>query len=668
MRQIRNGAWRDAFFLLLSVVVVAPAQLSIVIASAAAQSEPGVFAVPPPSGDPAADLTAIQAALAKAKAWQAMQPKGADGLSAKVEVVLAPGTYDLCPDGGTPAAWGAGKFCLRLNGWENLAFRGTHGETTIMLLNPDQGYAETYRSRHITIADLTLDMQTPPFTQGKVAAVHTNGRALASIDVQLDNGFPTFADSIYQQKTGFDDDFLVIMDPSAPRPKAGVPDYMHVSHNPSPRAPGVFEYAALLADGKTWRLAFDGQHSPPWQFADRARPPIAPGDRFVFVARLSSSALTVTFSDTVTITGVTVRAASSFAVGFVQNSGALVLDHVEVAVAPGSRRLVSTTADGAHFQNNRGPVTIQYSRFQGMTDDAITIYSLATSVHQVLAAGANGRIIAYSPRLMLAGDQLQIVDPANGAVRGKATVIGIKGQQCPPQVTGNCYAVTVDRLPADTKANDVAFIYNAAGGGASIHHNVIGAHRGYGILLNSPNSIVADNQFTDAPKDAVVIGQYHATFAAGQGGPIPDHILVRHNVFSNGAPYGGRSLWIVNAIRKAGAPGGQASAIEGPSDIAISDNTFQGMANPTIEVAVGQRIELANNKVARGPSTIRKPAPVVQLSAGSGFLVNGLVVDEAIGATAAVEIGCGVRATDPSRWTIQSGQLPRLLDRRPQCR
>lgn len=135
MRQIRNGAWRDAFFLLLSVVVVAPAQLSIVIASAAAQSEPGVFAVLPPSGDPAADLAAIQAALAKAKAWQAMQPKGADGLSAKVEVVLAPGTYDLCPDGGTPAAWGAGKFCLRLNGWENLAFRGTHGETTIMLLN-----------------------------------------------------------------------------------------------------------------------------------------------------------------------------------------------------------------------------------------------------------------------------------------------------------------------------------------------------------------------------------------------------------------------------------------------------------------------------------------------------------------------------------------------------
>src|SRR5262249_49705199 len=50
---------------------------------------------------------------------RAMQPKGADGLSAKVEVVLAPGTYRLCPDGGTPAAWGAGKFCLRLNGWEN---------------------------------------------------------------------------------------------------------------------------------------------------------------------------------------------------------------------------------------------------------------------------------------------------------------------------------------------------------------------------------------------------------------------------------------------------------------------------------------------------------------------------------------------------------------------
>ena len=54
--------------------------------------EAGVFRVPPPTGDPPADLAAIKAAIANAKTWQAGQPKEADGLAAKVEVVLAPGT------------------------------------------------------------------------------------------------------------------------------------------------------------------------------------------------------------------------------------------------------------------------------------------------------------------------------------------------------------------------------------------------------------------------------------------------------------------------------------------------------------------------------------------------------------------------------------------------
>jgi hypothetical protein len=80
--------------------------------------------MPPPTGYAAADLAAIQAAVADAKAWQAGQPKGADGLAAKVEVVLAPGTYSLCPAGtSTPAPpqGGGGQYCLLFNNWENLA-------------------------------------------------------------------------------------------------------------------------------------------------------------------------------------------------------------------------------------------------------------------------------------------------------------------------------------------------------------------------------------------------------------------------------------------------------------------------------------------------------------------------------------------------------------------
>lgn len=176
-----------------------------------------VFAVPPPTGNPAADLAAIEAAVTEAKTWQVGQPKGSDGLAAKVEVALAPGTYGLCPTGSAspaPPQGGGGQYCLQVINWENLVFRGTRHDTRIVLLDPDEGYIDLFQSNHVTVADLTFDMETAPFTQGKVVAVHLNGVNLASLDIQLDTGFQTFADSIYQ----FDDsNFLVIMDPVVAR-------------------------------------------------------------------------------------------------------------------------------------------------------------------------------------------------------------------------------------------------------------------------------------------------------------------------------------------------------------------------------------------------------------------------------------------------------------------
>ena len=660
MRQIRNGAWRDAFFLLLCVVVAAQAQLSIVIASAAAQSEPGVFAVPPPSGDPAADLAAIQVALAKAKAWQAMQPKGADGLSAKVEVVLAPGTYGLCPSAGVPATSPGGHYCLMLNNWENLVVRGTGQETNIVLLDPNQGYISLRQSRRVTVANLVLDFKTVPFTQGRIVSINRNGAALASLDVQLDRGFATFADPIYQIA---DDGFLVIMDPVAARPKPGVPDYMHLVHRPPPYSNGSFARGELLADGKTWRLMFDQTRSPGWQFTDTRRPPIVPGDRFVYVTRLPNSGIAVSFCDTVTLAHLTFYAAGALTTAFVENSGPLLVDHLDIRIRPGSPRLISSNADGAHFQNNRGPITVQFSSFQGMADDAIAIYALATKIHQVLAAGENGKVLDYSPRVILPRDRLQILSATDARIRGLATITKVEEVTCPADVKLRCYALTLDAVPAGTVAEDTAYIYNAGGDGAAITHNVFRAHRGNGILLFGPHSSVTDNEFTEVPKSGIVIGPYNPAFAMG---PVPDHIELRRNSFGVGAP-GSRDLLLTAVIPKGGNREPGAIAVEGSSSIAITENNFHNPAAPAIEVAVGRRIDMSNNTIVSDASVSGAPGPAVRLTSGAEFSVNGLVVGPAKGITAAVEIGCGVRGVDPSRWTIQSGPIPRLLDRRPQC-
>jgi hypothetical protein len=626
--------------------------------TASAQPEVGFFRVPPPTGDPAADLATIETTLANAKAWQASQEKAPEEPAAKVEVVLAPGTYNLCPTG-TPAAQGGGNCCLHFVNWENLVFRGSGDETKIVLLDPNEGYIDIFQSRHVTVSDLTLDMQTVPFTQGKVAAVNLKGGKLAALDVELDPGFQTFADPIYQ----FDGGFLVIMDQFEKRPKPGIPNFMLIKLTPPPYPAGTFALGTLLPDGKTWRLTYAG--SPPWSFTDPAHPPIVAGDRFVFVTRLPNHSISAALSDTVTVAHVTIHAAGALTTAFVQNTGPLLVDGLNVGIPEVSPRLISTDADGAHFQNNRGPVTVRNSSFQGMADDGIAIYSLATTINQVIVPGTGGKIVDYSPRLIEAGDRLQILDATNGAIRGIGTVMQAQAFKCPAGVvkTG-CYNVTLDALPSGTTAGDFAYIYNAAGNGASIHHNVFYAHRNNGILVNAPDSVVSDNEFTTVPNSAVLVGPFHAAFNQG---PVPDHVVVRGNSFNGGGI--GTDILVTSVIPKAGVPGDQTNAVDGPSHVLITDNTFRNPIYPTIDVEIGDHIHLGNDWIASdGGAATPAPAPAVKLAAGAEITVRDLRLRAAAGVTAAVEIGCGVSDVNPSRWTIASGPVPPILDLRPQCK
>jgi hypothetical protein len=650
----------------LAAAFLATLATSVTLPAAFADSEAGVFHVPPPTGDPAADLASIETALANAKAWQAGQQKGQKGpdkLAAKVEVVLAGGTYALCPAGSStpaPPQGGGGSYCLQFIDWESLVFRGSGKKTKIVLLDPDEGYIDIFQSHDVTVADLTLDMQTAPFTQGKVVAVHLNGTKLASLDVVLDPGFQTFADPIYQ----FDDsNFLVIMDPVEARPKRGIPNFMRVTFTPPPFSGGTFAWAVLLADGKTWRLTYAG--APPWPFTDPQHPPIVVGDRFVFVTRRPNSGIIASLSDTVTIARVIVHAAGGLTTGFVQNSGPLLVDGLDVKIPPDSPRLISSNADGAHFQNDRGPVTVRNSSFQGMADDVIAIYSVATTIDQVIAPGANGRVVDYSPRIIQQGDRLQVLDATNGAIRGTATVTEAQIFQCPAGVLRVvCYNLTLDAVSPGTAAADLAYIYNAAGNGASIHNNVFYAHRGNGILLNAPESVVSDNEFADVPNNGVLVGPFHAAFNQG---PVPDHVVVRGNSFNGGDI--GTDVLVTSVIPKAGVLGGQTNALEGPSRVAIADNTFHNPTYPAIDIEIGDHIELADDRIAgnSGASTTA-PAPAVRLAAGSEISVRDLLVRAAGSVSAAVEIGCGVRNVTSSRWTVRSEAAPPILDLRPQCR
>jgi hypothetical protein len=300
-----------------------------------------------------------------------------------------------------------------------------------------------------------------------------------------------------------------------------------------------------------------------------------------------------------------------------------------------------------------------------MADDVIAIYSLATTINQLIAPGTNGQIVDYSPRAIEAGDRLQILDATNGAIRGTATVTQAQTFKCPAGVIRVlCYNLTLDAVPPGTMAQDFAYLYNAAGNGAAIHHNVFQAHRGNGILLFAPNSVVSDNEFTEVASNGVLVGPSNAAFSQG---PVPDHVVVRGNTFDGGDI--GTDILVTSVIPKAGVPGNQTNAVDGPSHIVITENTLRNPTYPAIDVEIGDHIHLSNNRIAsHAVAATPAPAPAVRLAAGREITVRDLAVRAAGGVTAAVEIGCGVRDVVPSRWTIRSGTVLPILDLRTQCR
>jgi hypothetical protein len=261
---------------------------------------------------------------------------------------------------------------------------------------------------------------------------------------------------------------------------------------------------------------------------------------------------------------------------------------------------------------------------------------------------------------------VQILDAANGAIRGTGTVTQAQAFKCPAGVVKVvCYNLTLDAVPTGTTAQDLAYLYNAAGNGASIHHNVFRAHRGNGILLNARDSVVSDNEFTEVPNSGILVGPFHAAFNQG---PVPGNVVVRRNSFNNGGDIG-TDIPVTSVIPKAGVLGNQANAVDGPSHIVITENTFRNPTYPAIDVKIGDHIHLADDRIAsNGGAATSAPAPAGRLAAGNEITLRDLSVRAASGVTAAVEIGCGARDPILSLWTIRSGQMPPILDLRPQCR
>ncbi|MFB6103597.1 MAG: right-handed parallel beta-helix repeat-containing protein [Halobacteriaceae archaeon] len=243
----------------------------------------------------------------------------------------------------------------------------------------------------LTIRDLTLDWDPPPFTQGTITDLADGGRRLV---LTVDEGYPSPTHEMFT-----------------------------VAHHAGAllhRADGSFIGGAKLQGSPVKRFTdvspLGGRR---YEMHVGGKPAVntrglAEGRRLVHGAR-SAKGLTFMNVDDITLEGVTVRTAPGMAISgaFCSNP---TLHGVTVAPAPSASRLAGPIADGINFSNGKMGPRIEDCHLAQLRDDAIVVDTIMATVGAVV----DDRTIELEPGgrpSVEPGDVLDVITP-NGVRTG----------------------------------------------------------------------------------------------------------------------------------------------------------------------------------------------------------------------------------------------------------
>jgi hypothetical protein len=564
--------------------------------------------------------------------------EGAAGSDTGAEVRLEAGTYRIAPE--RPRAESLPIVSPSPPGF---AVRGTGPDTLLVFTDPGSAGLSVRNSRNVDLRDFSIDYDPLPFTQGTIRAVN---REAGHFDLEIEAGYPALDGDQFVQALDPHGRWGIIMDRAKRRIKAGTPD-----HFMTPRWEKI--------DDGHWRFFTASEHFR------RQLTHMHPGDAYAHLGRSHASAIFAQWTDGFRIENITVHAAPSTAVGLVGNSGDVVVRGLEVRFAPGSTRLLTTNADGVHCQQNRTGPIIENCYFEGMADDAINIYAPPSIVHEVRSprewlVSAGGRIRP--------GDQLQILDPRTGKVRGVARAVSVRpdGRHALLEVD-----TPVDGIigGSDHRSGDTLYNLDACGAGFQIRGNHFYGHRRYGCLLRAGNGIVEDNVFEETMGAGVVL----TNEPDWPEGPAPWNIVIRGNRFIRGgasAGYGERPHGAALSIR--GSRLGHATA-EGESihGITVENNTFIDRPGAAIYIGGATDVTLRGNRIEGGADVElrRRGGAIVLERASSITITDTTVADVRPNMTSAIEILRSVQAGDAVTITNLKSDLapgkPAIVDQRP---
>jgi hypothetical protein len=527
-----------------------------------------------------------------------------------LEVVLDSGTYSARPDN-------PGGYCFPVYQATNLIVRGAGEATKIVVTDPRAGAFFFSFCHQVSLRDLVVDYDPVPFCQGTIRAVDIKA---GSFDLEVEAGYPTpDAENFLKAESKWG----MIMDRTTRRIRAGTPDNYQ-----TPR----WEHAA----GRVWRFfTADEHHRLNLQY-------MRIGDAYVHLARGGEQAVHAFGCDGVRIENIVVHAAPILAVSLMANRGDIVVRGLRVCFTPGTTRLLTTDADGVHCQQNRSGPVIEDCYFEGMADDAVTIYARPNVLLEIRSAT---QWLVSPGTMVLAEDRLQVLDPKTGRLRREVKAVEVKSDP-------RGFLITLDQphadavAGADSRTADTLYDLDACGAGFQIRRNHMNGNRRTGCVLFAGDGVVEDNTF----EDTTGVGVMLCDDPDWPIGPVPSGIAIRRNRFIRG----GMGLWFADSpdgaalavnARRLGHALAQAEVIR---DVVIENNEFQDRAGAAIYVGAASNVTIRSNHIvaALGAELRRKGAAILIEHSSGVALLDNAVSDPRPGTTAAVQIGPGVPSGD----------------------
>jgi hypothetical protein len=249
----------------------------------------------------------------------------------------------------------------------------------------------------------------------------------------------------------------------------------------------------------------------------------------------------------------------------------LTINNINILRKPGY--WMTATADGLHFNNDRGTINVTNSTMEGMGDDGINFHSNYTKItaigaNTITLVDASSGNITYADQDPKIGDTLEITNPATLAVVGTIYV------QSVTRNASNIVVTATTAIPGGAAINQ--FVANASTTpNANVNNCTIRNNRARGILIQNRDVVINNCTLQNNSWCGILIETTASFFFESI---TPKNVTIQNCNFNNSNYWSGYPAQLsIRALNSSGtaAPAGVVKNID------ILDNAFTGSYNST---------------------------------------------------------------------------------------